>query len=63
LLCRLQDTIRDAVPAAQHRGGNRLTRVAAVTTADTIYGIDKVSEHAVLRGLRRTGRSAGRWSW
>ena len=48
MLCRLQDTIRDAVPAAQHRGGNRLTRVAAVTTADTIYGIDKVSEHAVL---------------
>jgi hypothetical protein len=42
---------------------DRLTRVAAVTTADTIYGIDKVSEHAVLRGLRRTGRSAGRWSW
>lgn len=25
-----------------------MTRVAAVTTADTIYGIDKVSEHAVL---------------
>lgn len=56
LLCRLQDTIRDAVRAAQHpfdlaqggRGARRLTRVAAVTTADTIYGIDKVSEHAVL---------------
>ena len=48
LLCRLQDTIRDAVRAAQRRSGNRLTRVAAVTTADTIYGIDKVSEHAVL---------------
>ena len=56
LLCRLQDTIRDAVRAAQHpfdlaqggRSARRLTRVAAVTTADTIYGIDKVSEHAVL---------------
>ncbi len=48
LLCRLQDTIRDSVRAAQSRGARRMTRVAAVTTADTIYGIDKVSEHAVL---------------
>lgn len=28
--------------------GRRLTRVAAITAADTIYGIDRVSEHAVL---------------
>lgn len=48
LLCRLQDTIRDAVRAAQRRGTRKLTRVAAVTAADTIYEIDKVSEHAVL---------------
>ncbi len=48
LLCRLQDAIRDSVRAAQRRGAARMTRVAAVTTADTIYGIDKVSEHAVL---------------
>jgi fructose-1,6-bisphosphatase/inositol monophosphatase family enzyme len=48
LLCRLQDAIRDAVRAAQHRGAARMSRVAAVTSADTIYGIDKVSEHAVL---------------
>ncbi|SDR86337.1 inositol monophosphatase [Opitutus sp. GAS368] len=48
LLCRLQDAIRDSVRTAQRRGARRLTRVAAVTTADTIYGIDKVSEHAVL---------------
>lgn len=48
LLCRLQDNIRDSVRAAQQRGVRRMTRVAAVTTADTIYGIDKVSEHAVL---------------
>ncbi|MBI2813158.1 MAG: inositol monophosphatase [Opitutae bacterium] len=47
LLCRLQDAIRDAVRAAQLRGTNRLLRVAAVTSADTIYGIDRVSEHAV----------------
>jgi len=48
LLCRLQDTIRQSVRAAQSRGARRMTRVAAVTSADTIYGIDKVSEHAVL---------------
>jgi fructose-1,6-bisphosphatase/inositol monophosphatase family enzyme len=48
LLCRLQDAIRDSVRVAQHRGVRRMSRVAAVTTADTIYGIDKVSEHAVL---------------
>lgn len=48
LLCRLQDTIRESVRAAQQRSAKRMTRVAAVTTADTIYGIDKVSEHAVL---------------
>ena len=40
LLCRLQDAIRDSVRAAQRRGARGLTRVAAVTTADTIYGID-----------------------
>jgi hypothetical protein len=49
LLCRLQDTIRDSVRAAQRLGERRMTRVAAITSADTIYGIDKVSEHAVLK--------------
>ncbi len=48
LLCRLQDHIRDAVREAQRRGARRMAKVAAVTSADTIYAIDKVSEHAVL---------------
>jgi fructose-1,6-bisphosphatase/inositol monophosphatase family enzyme len=48
LLCRLQDEIRDAVRAAQARGARIMAKVAAVTAADTIYAIDKVSEHAVL---------------
>ena len=48
LLCRLQDDIRDALQAARRRGARQMTLVAAVTTADTIYGIDKVSEAAVL---------------
>jgi len=48
LLCQLQDEIRDAVRAAQARGARKMAKVAAVTAADTIYAIDKVSEHAVL---------------
>ena len=48
LLCRLQDAIRDSVRAAQLRGIKKMARVAAVTSADTIYAIDRVSEHAVL---------------
>ncbi|HTL68503.1 MAG TPA: inositol monophosphatase [Lacunisphaera sp.] len=47
LLCRLQDSIRTAVRDGQRRG-RRMARVAAVTAADTIYAIDRVSEHAVL---------------
>ena len=48
LLCRLQDSIRAAVRTAQLLGIKRMVRVAAVTSADTIYVIDKVSEQAVL---------------
>jgi hypothetical protein len=48
LLCRLQDAIRDSVRLAQRRGMKRMARVAAVTPADTIFAIDKVSERAVL---------------
>lgn len=53
LLCQLQDVIRDSVRAAQRRGGRKLTRVAAVTAADTIYGIDKISEQAVLTWFKK----------
>lgn len=48
LLCQLQDVIRQSVREAQKRGSRRNSRVAAVTSADTIYAIDKVSEMAVL---------------
>lgn len=49
LLCRLQDTIRDALLAARDapQAGD-FARVAAVTAADTIYQIDRVSEEAVV---------------
>jgi len=48
LLCRLQDAIRASVRSGQLRGSRRMSRVAAVTSADTIYAIDKVSEATVL---------------
>jgi fructose-1,6-bisphosphatase/inositol monophosphatase family enzyme len=48
LLCRLQDAIRESVRAAQRRSHRTMSRVATVTSADTIYVIDKVSEHTVL---------------
>jgi fructose-1,6-bisphosphatase/inositol monophosphatase family enzyme len=53
LLCRLQIAIRAAVRATQGQGSARLSRVAAVTAADTIYAVDRVSEEAVLGWLAR----------
>ncbi len=47
-MCQLQDAIRDSVRASQLQGNRTLSRVASVTTADTIYGIDKISEATVL---------------
>lgn len=48
LLCGLQDHIQERLLAARRRGAARLARVAAVTAADTIYAIDRVSEEAIL---------------
>lgn len=61
LLCRLQDSIRDDLQRARAsesrrrggRGRDGFARVAAVTAADTIYGVDKVSEATVLRWLEK----------
>lgn len=53
LLCRLQDAIRASVRAAQLRGSRRMSRVSAITSADTIYAIDKISEHTVLTWFER----------
>lgn len=47
LLCALQDHIRDAILAARPRAGSRFARVAAVTAADTIYAVDRLSEEAI----------------
>ena len=47
LLCALQDHIRDTLIAARDRGAKKFARVAAVTAADTIYHVDKLSEEAI----------------
>ncbi|HTZ19802.1 MAG TPA: inositol monophosphatase [Opitutaceae bacterium] len=48
LLCALQDYIRDTLITARERGATGFARIAAVTSADTIYQIDRVSEDAVV---------------
>lgn len=48
LLCQLQDHVRDTLVAARVKQARKFARVAAVTAADTIYHIDRLSEHAIL---------------
>lgn len=48
LLCSLEDFIRDSLIEVRGRGAGNLARVSAVTAADTIYRIDRVSEAAIL---------------
>lgn len=47
LLCELHECIRGELLKVRRRGVRELSRVAAVTTADTIYRIDRVSEETV----------------
>jgi fructose-1,6-bisphosphatase/inositol monophosphatase family enzyme len=51
LLCRLQAHLRDRVLAARRRPGVDLARVVGVTSADTIYRLDRIGEQAVLAWL------------
>ena len=53
LLCALQDHIRDTLIAARAQHGAKFARVAAVTAADTIYYIDRLSEDAILGWFER----------
>jgi fructose-1,6-bisphosphatase/inositol monophosphatase family enzyme len=48
LLCALQNRIRDAVTASRGAHAKSFAKIAAVTEADTIYQIDKISEAAIL---------------
>lgn len=47
LLCALQDHIRDTLAAARQREAKNFAKVAAVTAADTIYHVDRLSEEAI----------------
>jgi fructose-1,6-bisphosphatase/inositol monophosphatase family enzyme len=49
LLCQLQDHIRDTIIAARVRQSRDFARVAAVTAADTIYHVDRLGEHAIVK--------------
>jgi fructose-1,6-bisphosphatase/inositol monophosphatase family enzyme len=48
LLCALQSDIRDKLITARDRDARRFANIAAVTPADTIYHVDKLSEEAIL---------------
>ena len=47
LLCALQDELRGTLIAARAKDAKSFARVAAVTAADTIYRVDKISEAAI----------------
>jgi fructose-1,6-bisphosphatase/inositol monophosphatase family enzyme len=53
LLCELQDDIRDKLISARDRDARRFAEVAAVTAADTIYHVDKLSEEAIFAWFER----------
>jgi fructose-1,6-bisphosphatase/inositol monophosphatase family enzyme len=53
LLCRMQEEIRGTLLAARRRRGSSLAGIAAVTEADTIYEVDRVSERAICAWFER----------
>jgi hypothetical protein len=53
LLCQLQDHIRDTLVGARAQEASKFAHIAAVTAADTIYHIDKLSEHAIVDWFTR----------
>ncbi len=53
LLCALQDHIRDTLVAARASHGRKFAQVTAVTAADTIYYVDRLSEEAILDWFER----------
>jgi hypothetical protein len=53
LLCALQENIRDEFVAARRTHGRKFARIAAVTEADTIYYVDRLSEVAILDWFER----------
>jgi fructose-1,6-bisphosphatase/inositol monophosphatase family enzyme len=59
LLCELQDHVRDTLLTSRAKQARNFARIVAVAAADTIYHIDRLSEHAILDWF------AGNWprSW
>ncbi|MBP6506190.1 MAG: inositol monophosphatase [Opitutaceae bacterium] len=53
LLCALQDHIRDTLIAARAKSLASFAKIAAVTAADTIYQVDKISEEAIFHWFER----------
>ena len=53
LLCALQVDLRDTLIAARAKGGKSFAKIAAVTAADTIYQVDKISEAAIFAWFER----------
>lgn len=53
LLCALQVDLRDKLIAARVRSGKTFAQVAAVTAADTIYQVDKISEAVIFAWFER----------
>jgi len=47
LLCALQVQLRDTLIVARAGSGKTFAKIAAVTAADTIYQVDKISEAAI----------------
>ncbi|MES2695119.1 MAG: inositol monophosphatase [Verrucomicrobiota bacterium] len=48
LLCALQTHIRDTIVKARRRDAGKFARIAGITEADTIYHVDRLSEHAIV---------------
>lgn len=53
LLCRLQNHIRDTLIAARAGQAHSFADIAAVTAADTIYQVDKITEEAIFDWFER----------
>jgi fructose-1,6-bisphosphatase/inositol monophosphatase family enzyme len=53
LLCALQDNIRDTLVTARRKDSGHFARIAGVTSADTIYHVDRLSEAAILAWFQR----------
>ncbi len=53
LVCGLQLAVRERLGAARAREGRRFAEVAAVAPEDTIFYVDRISEHAIFSWLEK----------